>query len=133
MIVADASAVLRGAASHARGAAAEARLLRRGRDIHAPALIDLRGGAGAAAVRRSRGYDFGARRAAIDIMAVFPVERYVHDPLLPRIWDLRLESDGLRCRVRRAPEGLEAPLLTCDARLANAPGIRADVELVDAS
>jgi predicted nucleic acid-binding protein len=64
-------------------------------------------------------------------MAAFPVERYVHDALLLRIWELRMNLTAYDAAYVGLAEGLGAPLLTCDARLANAPGIRAVVELID--
>jgi predicted nucleic acid-binding protein len=133
VIVADASAILEVLLRTSAGAVAETRLLRRGETIHAPALIDLEV---AQVLRRyvARGEMTPARaRAAIDTMAAFPVERYVHDALLLRIWELRVNLTAYDAAYVALAEGLGVPLLTCDARLANAPGIRTVVELIDES
>jgi predicted nucleic acid-binding protein len=69
-----------------------------------------------------------ARDALLDLEAM-PITRYPHGALLPRAWELR-ESltvhDGVYVALS---EILEAPLVTCDGRLARAPGIRASIEL----
>jgi predicted nucleic acid-binding protein len=130
VIVADASAILEMLLRTAAGEAVEGRLLRRGETIHAPALVDLE------VVQVLRRYV--ARRemtpvraqTTIDMMIGFPMERYTHEPLLPRIWELRDNLTAYDAAYVALAEGLHAPLLTCDAHLANAPGIRAVVELI---
>ncbi len=131
MIVADASAILELLLRTEAGAVVEARVLRRAETIHAPALIDVEV---AQVLRRyvARGAMTPARaRAAIDTMAAFPLERYTHDALLHRMWELREKLTAYDAAYVALAEALGAPLLTCDARLANAPGIRATIELVD--
>lgn len=133
MIVADASAILELLLRSGAGLLVEARLLRRGETIHAPALIDLEV---AQVLRRYVAHgEMPPTRAhkAIDTMTVFPVERYVHDALLPRIWALRGNLTAYDAAYVALAEALGAPLLTCDARLAKAPGIRTTVELIDGS
>ena len=131
MIVADASAIIEMLLRTDCGAAVEARLLRRGESVHAPALIDLEV---AQVFRRyvARG-DMPAIRAreAVETLAAMPMERYTHEALLPRIWDLRENLTAYDAAYVALAEGLRAPLLTCDARLANAPQIRATVELIE--
>ena len=130
MIVADASAILELLLRSVTGSLVEARLLRRGESVHSPALVDLEV---AQVLRRyvTRGEMTPLRgKAAIDLMVAFPMQRYSHDALLPRIWDLRDNLTAYDAAYVALAEGLRAPLLTCDARLANAAGIRAVVELV---
>jgi predicted nucleic acid-binding protein len=130
VIVADASAVLELLLRTPTGSIVETRLLRRGESVHAPALVDLEV---AQVLRRyvTRGEMTLLRgKAAIDIMLAFPIQRYSHDALLARIWELRDNLTAYDAAYVALAEGLRAPLLTCDARLANAPGIRAVVELV---
>jgi predicted nucleic acid-binding protein len=68
--------------------------------------------------------------AAVADLVDLPVRVFPTAPLLTRVWDLR---DNLSpydaCYVALA-EALEAPLLTADKRLANAPGIRCRVEVI---
>ena len=130
MIVADASAIIEVLLRSESGLLIERRLLRSGETIHAPALIDVEV---AQVLRRYvlRG-DLVASwaRGAIVLLGVFPIERYGHEPLLPRIWELRENLTAYDGAYVALAEGLRAPLLTCDERLANTPGIRARIELV---
>ncbi|MEP7345671.1 MAG: type II toxin-antitoxin system VapC family toxin [Gemmatimonadaceae bacterium] len=129
MIVADASAILEVLLHTTAAAAIESRVFRRGETTHVPALIDLEV---AQVLRR-----YVARREvtparatlALDLLIGFPMQRYTHEPLLTRIWELRENLTAYDAAYVALAEGLRAPLVTCDARLANAPGIRASVEL----
>lgn len=55
--------------------------------------------------------------------------RYPHAPLLGRIWDLREGVTAYDAAYIALAEALGAPLVTRDARLAQAPGNRATVEV----
>ena len=130
MIVADASAILELLLRTRAGEVVGARLLRSGETIHAPALIDLEI---AQVLRRyvARGeLPVAHAEAALAIVAAMPMDRYIHAPLLPRIWELRDNLTAYDAAYVALAEGLQAPLLTCDARLAGAPGIKTSVELV---
>lgn len=129
MIVADASAILELLLGTPAAAVIESRLFRDGETTHVPALLDLEV---AQVLRRyvSRGEVAMARaRVSLDLLIGFPMERYTHEPLLPRIWELRDNLTAYDAAYVALAEGLRAPLVTCDARLANAPGIRTSVEL----
>jgi predicted nucleic acid-binding protein len=67
---------------------------------------------------------------ALAAMADFPLIRYQHDLLLPRIWELRHNLTAYDAAYVALAEALGAPLLTRDRRIAAAPGHRARVELV---
>jgi predicted nucleic acid-binding protein len=130
VIVVDASALLELLLRTDAANTIEARLFRRGETIHVPALIDLEV---AQVLRRyvARSEMLAPRaRAALDIVAQFPMERYLHEPLLPRIWELRENLTAYDAAYVALAEGLRAPLVTCDGKLANAPGVRADVEVI---
>jgi predicted nucleic acid-binding protein len=130
VIVADASAILEMLLRTDTGYAVEERLFRVGETIHAPALIDLEV---AQVLRRyvARTEMTPARaKAAIGLMIAFPMQRYTHEPFLSRIWELRDNLTAYDGAYVALAEALQAPLLTCDARLAHAPGIRAFVELI---
>lgn len=69
-------------------------------------------------------------RAALDDLADLPIRRTGHRGILGRAWELRCNLsfyDGLYVALA---ERLELPLLTLDARLAGAPGIRAQVQIL---
>ncbi len=130
MIVADASAIIEIFLRSEAGLLAEDRLLRRGETIHAPSLVDVEV---AQVLRRYvlRGdLTAGWARTAIGLLGGFPMERYSHEPLLPRIWELRDNLTAYDAAYVALAEALRAPLITCDRRLANASGIRASIELV---
>ncbi|HEX4681714.1 MAG TPA: type II toxin-antitoxin system VapC family toxin, partial [Gemmatimonadaceae bacterium] len=109
----------------------ERRLLRAGETIHAPALLDVEV---AQVLRRYalRGELTAARgAAAIATLSVFPLHRYSHEPLLPRMWKLRENLTAYDAAYVALAEALDAPLLTGDSRLASASGIRATIELFE--
>ncbi|HSQ33178.1 MAG TPA: type II toxin-antitoxin system VapC family toxin [Gemmatimonadaceae bacterium] len=130
MIVVDASAMLELLLRTETGAAVEAKLFRRDETIHAPALIDLEV---AQVLRRfvARGDMTEARaRASLDLLVAFPMERYSHETLVRRIWALRENLTAYDAAYVALAEGLRAPLLTCDSKLAAAPGLRAPIEVI---
>jgi predicted nucleic acid-binding protein len=98
--------------------------------LAAPAFIDLE------VVSIWRGYSragrLSARRAdaAIDDLADLPLERAPHGPLLRRVWDLRDNVSAYDAAYVALAEAMETTLLTGDARLARAPGIHCEVELL---
>lgn len=68
--------------------------------------------------------------AAISDLLAFPITVFPTAPLLRRVWELRQNLtayDG--CYVALA-EAVDRPLLTADRRLANAPGLRCEVEVL---
>jgi predicted nucleic acid-binding protein len=130
VIVVDASIVLEVLLRSDIGRAAEERLFRPGESIHVPALIDVEV---AQVLRRyvASGQLTAPRaRASVAIAAAFPMVRYTHEPLLQRIWELRENLTAYDAAYVALAEGLRAPLVTCDARLARAPGPRAVIELL---
>jgi len=69
-------------------------------------------------------------REALADLADFPLRRYPHDFLLPRVWELRNNLTAYDAVYVALAEALGAPLLTRDRRIAAAPGHDAQVELV---
>jgi predicted nucleic acid-binding protein len=55
--------------------------------------------------------------------------RYPHTPLIGRIWELKENLTAFDAAYVALAEALDAQLITMDARLAQAPGIRAAVEV----
>ncbi len=98
--------------------------------LHAPHLLDVEV---AQVIRRyAASGEIGAERGRIALadLADFPLRRYPHDFLLPRIWALRNNLTAYDAAYVALAEALEAPLLTRDRRLAIAAGHRAQIELV---
>lgn len=68
--------------------------------------------------------------AAVNDVLDFPVRVFPTAPLLTRVWDLRDDLSAYdACSVALA-EALDAPLLTADRRLANAPRLHCRVEVI---
>ena len=98
-------------------------------DVHAPHLLDVEV---VSALRRhvARG-TLSADRAA-DARKDFEaltIVRYPHVPLLDRIWELRENLTAYDAAYVALSELLGAPLVTCDASLARAPGHEAEVKV----
>lgn len=98
-------------------------------DLHAPHLLDVEF---VHALRRLvvRG-ELTADRAwdAVVDLQDLAVARYPHEPLLDRMWELRENLTAYDASFIALAEALGAPLVTLDARLAQAPGHEARVEL----
>lgn len=130
MIVVDASAMLETLLRRPAAATVEKLLFESFQTLHAPHLLDVEV---AQVVRRfagNREIDAERGRAALADLADFPVRRYPHDFLLPRVWDLRNNFTAYDAIYVALAEALDAPLLTRDKRLAAAPGHHARIELV---
>ncbi len=69
-------------------------------------------------------------RQAIDDLAALDIAHYEHEPFLPRMWSLRHNLTAYDAAYVALAEVLDAPLVTMDARLAEAPGHDAQVELL---
>ncbi len=96
----------------------------------APALIDLEvASAWRGQVRAGR---MSARRAeaAFFDLAALPLERTPHGPLMGRIWELRDNLTVYDASYVALAELLDTLLLTGDARIARAPGMQCEVELL---
>jgi len=126
MLVVDTSAVLAALAEQTPDSELVQRLADDG-DLHAPHLIDieilhaLRG--------LVRGGKLSADRAE-DVrtdVAALALTRYAHEPLADRVWAQRENLSSYDAVFVALSEALEVPLITCDARLAAAPGILVDL------
>ena len=69
---------------------------------------------------------------ALDDLLDLPVKRASHRPLLARCWALRENLSVHDAAYVALAEALGALLLTADARLAKAPGLKCTVELPSA-
>jgi predicted nucleic acid-binding protein len=130
VIVVDASAIIEVLLRTPAARAVDRWLFDPRRTLHAPHLLDIEV---AQVVRRyaAKGEIDGERgRAALADLADFPLHRYPHEFLLPRVWDLRNNLTAYDAVYVALAEALNAPLLTRDQRLAAAAGHHARVELV---
>ncbi len=130
MIVVDASALLEALLRTPEAKAVERRLFDPRETLHAPHLLDVEV---AQVIRRYAAngeIDSERGRSALADLADFPLRRYPHDFLLPRVWELRNNFTVYDAVYVALAEALGAPLLTRDQRLAAAAGHHAKVELV---
>jgi predicted nucleic acid-binding protein len=70
-------------------------------------------------------------RLALDRLRNTRFVRYPHTALTERIWELRGNLTAYDAAYIALAEALDAPLVTTDARLARASGIRAAVEVFE--
>ena len=128
MIVVDASVILESLLRTPNAKQVDARLFSPGQTLHAPHLLDvevaqvLRRYVAAGQIDADRG------ALALADLADWPMRRYPHDLLLPRMWALRENLTAYDAAYVALAEVLDAPLLTCDSRIAKAPGHQARVE-----
>ena len=130
MIVVDASAMLEALLRLPAARAVEKRMFEPSQTLHVPHLLDVEV---AQVIRRYAAtgeIDAERGRAALADLADFPLRRYPHDFLLPRVWELRNNLTAYDAMYVALAEVLDAPLLTHDKRLASAPGHHARIELV---
>lgn len=127
----DASAVVAALAGHP-AVPDIVRRLRSEDDLHAPHLLDLEvAHALSRLARRSIITQDRARDAVLDLIEL-NITRYPHDVLLERVWDLRHNVSAYDAAYITLAEALDAPLITCDARLTRSSGHGARVELLGA-
>ena len=128
MIVVDATVIVTALADDGSdGDAARARL--RGERLAAPHLIDVEVVSAWRRLAAAGMLDDRRVRLALDDLDELRIERVAHRRLLPRCWALRGNLTVYDAAYVALAEVLRATLLTGDAAVAAAPGIRCDVEL----
>lgn len=99
--------------------------------LHAPHLIDLEVAQVLRRYLRLGKLDPARAQSAIEHLRLFDLSRYPHDPLLPRIWQLRRNLTAYDASYVVLAEALGTRVLTCDSHLAAAPGVETLVELLE--
>jgi predicted nucleic acid-binding protein len=130
MIVIDASALLELLLCTPAAARIAARLAPAGETLAAPHLLDLEIAQVLRRYRAGRQIDEARADEALSDYLDLAIDRYPHDILLPRIWELRGTLTAYDAAYVALAEALDAPLLTRDRRLASARGHSAIVEMV---
>ncbi|MDQ3568103.1 MAG: type II toxin-antitoxin system VapC family toxin [Actinomycetota bacterium] len=130
MIVLDASAAVAVFLNLGSGASRiRERMAEEDDDLHVPHLFEvevmnvLRRYSLSGALSQDRA------RLALSRLSTLRITRYPHTSLIERIWELRHNLTAYDATYIALAETLEAPLVTTDARLARASGIRAEVEI----
>ena len=130
MIVLDASSAVELLAGSQLGRAVAQRIEDPAESLHAPHLLDLEV---AQVLRRqvaSGGLAPDRAHRGLQDLALLYLERYPHEQLLPRVWELRENLTAYDAAYVALAEALDCPLLTCDRKLAQTPGTRARFELI---
>ena len=129
LIVVDASAVIEWLLDSPAGIRVEERMFARDQVIYAPELlyVEVTHGLRRQVLAR-RLLPLRAEQAITDLLDL-EVNHFPHALVLNRVWQLRDSLSTYDAMYVAIAETLEAPLLTCDARIASAHGHRAKIEL----
>lgn len=129
MIVVDASVLVTVIAE--RGSRADAMQQRLdGDDVIAPELIDLEVLSAVRGLVRGGVLQESAARAGLVSLAGAPIERFGHRGLMSRAWELRDNLSPYDAAYVALAELFGIALVTRDARIARAPGLRCAVEVL---
>lgn len=130
MIVLDASAIVELLLGTNQGRSIGARIADPALSIHAPHLADVEVAQALRRYVREGELDAASAASALEDLRSLDLERHAHEPLLARIWELRQNLTAYDAVYVALAEALDTTLLTCDSRLARAPGVARRAELV---
>jgi len=129
LVVPDASVIVDYLLGTRPAAEQIARRLAAERELHAPHVLDLE----VTQVLRRLAFrgpgEHSDAEAALSELTLLRLTRYPHGLLLDRIWELRDNLTAYDGAYVALTEMLGATLLTSDAGLAGAPGVRCKIEL----
>ena len=130
MIVIDASALIELLLRTELGAKVEARVLSPAERLHAPHLLDVETAQVLRRLVQLKQITASRAREALDDHLELFIERAPHREMLQRIWELRDSLTAYDAAYIALAEAIDAPLITCDTKLAHAHGHRAKIELI---
>ena len=130
MIVLDASAAIEWLLQTSAGARVEARIFVGPATMHVPDLLDVEVAQGLRRAASRRVVTAERAEEALLVLADLACIRHAHDDLLWRIWELRHNLTAYDAAYVALAEALDAPLVTCDAKIASARGHRARIEVI---
>jgi len=128
VIVLDASAALEVFLQTPRGLRCAGDVL--GQERHAPPLLDIEFVQALRRLTLAGELQPLQARLLLDIFRDMRIVRHPHLPLLGRMWELRRSLSAYDAAYVALAEALDAPLLTCDAKLARSHGHGAKVVLL---
>ena len=130
MIVVDASAVTELLLQTPLGRRVEERLFEGDGQWHAPHLLDVEVVSALRRLVRAREVSTQRAEEAIEDLGYLRIVRHGHHDLVGRAWHMRQILTPYDAVYAALAEALDAPLVTCDGRLAAAPGHAARIEFI---
>ena len=131
MIVLDASAAIEWLIKSPTGTKVDRRLFSSSPPtLHVPHLLDVEITQVLRRYVREKTMTTSRGEEALQDLHDLPLNRYPHDILTPRVWELRAVLTAYDAVYVVLAELLDAPLLTCDRKIALASGHRAKVEVI---
>jgi predicted nucleic acid-binding protein len=131
VIVLDASALLELILDTPTGQLVAGRIADPAEGLHVPHLADVEVVQALRRYVREGEIDVDAAKTALDDLRALDVQRYAHEPLLERVWELRKNLTAYDAVYVALAEVLDGVLITCDRRLSQAPGMNRRVALVE--
>ncbi len=130
MIVVDASVLLPALSDPGRDGEQARRRLLEEPELHAPHHVDLEVVSGLKRGLQRRLIDRVRADEAVINLAALAIRRYPFAAFLERIWSLRDAVSTYDAPYVALAEALDLPLVTFDRRLAAAPGLRCEIEVL---
>lgn len=130
MIVLDASAAIEWLLQSPAGIKIDKRIFSISESLHAPHLLDVEVAQVLRRYVREKTITAERGEQALEDLGDLPLNRYPHDFLIPRVWELRATLTAYDAVYVALAELLDAPLLTCDAKIASAPAHSAKIEMI---
>lgn len=132
LLVVDASALVEFLLQTDRGRDIAPVLTRPDADLHVPELCDVEVVSALTGLERRREIDATRSREALEDHLALPLVRHTHDGFVPRIFALRENFAAYDATYLALAEGLDASLLSGDARLIRAARRWTGIELIEA-
>jgi predicted nucleic acid-binding protein len=130
LIVLDASALLEILLKTSLAERLMDRALESSERMHAPHLLDVEVTQVLRRLVQRKEVTVARAEQALDDLSKLVIERHEHQSLVSRVWQLRDSISAYDGVYVALAEALDAPLLTCDSKLAGAHAHHATIELV---
>ena len=130
MIVVDASALVETLLQTELAGRLMERIFEPSASLHAPHVVDIEVTNAFRRLVQRRDITTARAEQGLADYSQLHIERHGHQALIGRIWELRDSMTAYDGAYVALAEALDAPLLTCDAKLAHAQGHRARIDLI---
>lgn len=130
MAVVDATVLVEYLSNAENATLARERIGHHGWQLWAPQLVDAEVGHALRRLVRCDKLEAGAAEEALDELIMMELERVEHAQLLPRAWELRDNLSFYDALYVALAEAIGQPLITFDSRIAKAPGLEVEIEVL---